>query len=250
MWAVVVAWRMASDGFISLTNLLFVTMVPPHIGGPMPLMHGPEGDSLYKGMAEIPAHSIARPTSILIISAHWEEETVSVSSSPAPAMLFDYYGFPPQTYSYSYPAPGNPELAARVADLISTATGQEAKLDPKRGYDHGGEATLPDQQPLPPLPPLPFSHSPPRRPLVFVPLLIAYPEADVPVCCLSLKAGLDPSEHIQIGEALTPLRDEGVLIVGSGVSFHNMREFDRTGRGKPKGVAFDTALQAAVQVSV
>mmetsp|Transcript_9744 Transcript_9744/g.22992 ORF Transcript_9744/g.22992 Transcript_9744/m.22992 type:complete len:191 (+) Transcript_9744:221-793(+) len=170
-------------------------------------------------MAEIPAHSIARPTSILIISAHWEEETVSVSSSPAPAMLFDYYGFPPQTYSYSYPAPGNPELAARVADLISTATGQEAKLDPKRGYDHG----------------------------VFVPLLIAYPEADVPVCCLSLKAGLDPSEHIQIGEALTPLRDEGVLIVGSGVSFHNMREFDRTGRGKPKGVAFDTALQAAVQ---
>ena len=112
---------------------------------------------------------------------------------------------------------------------------------------------------------------------MFVPLLIAYPEvrafrpllppplppppslsplapsnaqADVPVCCLSLKAGLDPSEHIRIGEALTPLRDEGVLIVGSGVSFHNMREFDRTGRGRPKGVAFDTALQAAVQVSV
>lgn len=129
-----------------------------HGGGPLPLLNGPEGDSLYKGMAEIPDHSTARPTSILIISAHWEEETVSVSSSPAPAMLFDYYGFPPQTYEYEYPAPGNPELAARVADLISTATGQEAKLDPERGYDHGGETTHSDHRsPPPPLPLLPFS---------------------------------------------------------------------------------------------
>jgi aromatic ring-opening dioxygenase catalytic subunit (LigB family) len=134
---------------------------------------------------------------LLVISAHWEEKVASVTTNPAPPLLFDYYGFPPHTYELTWPAPGSPELAARVRSLLQNA-GIESREDASRGLDHG----------------------------VFVPLKLTFPNADIPTVQLSLRAGLDPEEHLKIGRALAPLREEGVLIIGSGMSYHNMRGFN------------------------
>jgi len=137
-----------------------------------------------------------RPKAILVISAHWETERPTVNSGHNPPLLFDYRGFPEHTYRLTYPAPGSPELASRVRGLLADA-GIASDEDASRGYDHG----------------------------VFVPFLLLYPEADIPVVQLSLRKDLDPAAHLAIGRALAPLRDEGVLIVGSGMSYHNLREF-------------------------
>ena len=143
----------------------------------------------------------AKPKAVLVISGHWEEDALTVQTSPRPPMLYDYYGFPEHTYRLQYPAPGSPELAARVQALLG-AQGFPVREDATRGFDHG----------------------------VFVPFLLVYPEADVPVVQLSLRSNLDPAEHLAIGRALAPLRREGVLIVGSGLSYHNLRNIpDRTG---------------------
>src|SRR5689334_4254312 len=115
-------------------------------------------------------------------------------SGEHPPMLYDYYGFPPESYRITWPAPGDPALAGRVRELLGAA-GFESGANAERGFDHG----------------------------TFVPLKLTYPDADVPTVQLSLKEGLDPAEHIAIGRALAPLRDEGVLIVGSGMTFHNLR---------------------------
>lgn len=137
-----------------------------------------------------------RPRAILVVSGHWEAPVFTVGSGERPGLIFDYYGFPEHTYELTFPAPGSPELAARVRGLLAQA-GIASAADPERGWDHG----------------------------VFVPLKLVTPEADVPVVELSLKASLDPAEHLAAGRALAPLRDEGVLIVGSGMSWHNMRGF-------------------------
>jgi aromatic ring-opening dioxygenase catalytic subunit (LigB family) len=156
----------------------------------------------------------AKPKAILVISGHWEEDVLTVQTSPKPPMLFDYYGFPEHTYRLNYPAPGSPAVAARVKELLGSK-GFPVREDPKRGYDHG----------------------------VFVPFLLMYPEADIPVVQLSLKRTLDPAEHLAVGRALAPLRLEGVLIVGSGLSYHNMRSMvDRTGVSE----VFDRFLTDAV----
>ncbi|HEY8356310.1 MAG TPA: class III extradiol ring-cleavage dioxygenase, partial [Ramlibacter sp.] len=126
---------------------------------------------------------------------HWEESEVTISSGSAPGMVFDYYGFPPETYQIRYPAPGDPVLAGRVRQLLVQA-GWPARLDPERGYDHG----------------------------TFSMMKAIYPDAEVPVVQVSLKQSLDPAEHLAIGRALAPLRDEDVLIIGSGLSSHNLRE--------------------------
>jgi aromatic ring-opening dioxygenase catalytic subunit (LigB family) len=131
-----------------------------------------------------------------VITAHWIAETVTVNSGQAPQLLFDYGGFPAESYQYKYPARGSPELAGRVSALLAAA-GIASKEDPARKWDHG----------------------------VFVPLMLMYPEADIPVVSLSLQASLDPQAHIDIGRALAPLRGEGVLILGSGMSFHNFEYF-------------------------
>ena len=176
----------------------------PHGGGPWPWMKasmfgGPEAWSSLRGYLErLP--SVARPRAILSVTAHWEEAVPTVSTSAAPPMLYDYYGFPPETYTIQWPAPGEPALAARVRALLGAA-GITSGEDPARGYDHG----------------------------TFVPLAVAWPGADVPVVQLSLVRGLDPATHLAIGRALAPLRDEGVLIVGSGMSYHNMRGFGSGG---------------------
>jgi aromatic ring-opening dioxygenase catalytic subunit (LigB family) len=134
--------------------------------------------------------------SILMISAHWEEPKPTVHFGAKPGMLYDYFGFPEFTYHLSWPAPGDPVLAARVEGLLK-GSGFEVDREMERGYDHG----------------------------TFVPMMIAFPEAKIPVAQLSLVSGLDPETHIAIGRALEPLRDEGVLIITNGMSYHNMRGF-------------------------
>ncbi|KAJ8604528.1 hypothetical protein CTAYLR_000956 [Chrysophaeum taylorii] len=157
------------------------------------------------------------PRAILVVSAHWEANPVRVSGGLSPDLYFDYYGFPPESYEYTYKAPGDPDLAQRVQRLLAD-DGIGCELDSKRGLDHG----------------------------VFVPLMLAYPKADVPVVALSLHASLDPEKHLAIGRALRPLRDDGVLILCSGMSFHNMRAFRMGGAPARRSIDFDDALAAAV----
>ena len=155
-----------------------------------------------------------KPKAILVISGHWEESNFTVQTTPRPPMLYDYSGFPEHTYRLSYPAPGSPQLAERVKELL-TAAHIPVREDHQRGFDHG----------------------------LFVPFMMIYPEADIPIIELSLKTSLDPKEHFELGRALAPLRSEGVLIVGSGLSYHNLRQIpDRTGASE----VFDTWLTAAV----
>jgi aromatic ring-opening dioxygenase catalytic subunit (LigB family) len=147
---------------------------------------------------------IARPDLILVISAHWEEDIPTLLGSENPPMLYDYYGFPPETYKVQYPAPGAPGSAQKIADMLAAA-GVSARIDPSRGYDHGH----------------------------FIPLLMMYPEADIPTLQLSLIRGLDPERHLRLGEALRPLLEENVLIIGSGFSFHNMAAFSWSATNAP-----------------
>lgn len=142
------------------------------------------------------------PKALLVISGHWEERAFTASTAASPQLIFDYSGFPAHTYRLTWPAPGDPALAKRVTELLDKA-GMPSALSPARGYDHG----------------------------VFVPLKIAFPEAQIPVVTLSLAAAsdgsFDPALHLAAGRALEPLRDEGVLIIGSWMSFHNLRAYHR-----------------------
>jgi len=170
-----------------------------HGGGPWSYMNGDSRAPYAKleaSLAGMPRQIGATPAAVLMISAHWEEDEFTLTSNPKPPMIYDYGGFPDYTYHIHYDAPGDPKLAARAKGLLESA-GIAARLDAGRGYDHGA----------------------------FTPLKVIYPEADVPVVQLSLKTGLDPATHLAIGRAIAPLRDEGVLIVGSGLSYHNLRQF-------------------------
>ena len=171
-----------------------------HGGGPWPWLDGPfrEGFAwLEASLKALPAQLPERPRAVLAVSGHWEEPEFTVSSAAQPGMVYDYYGFPEHTYHISYPAPGDPALAARVRELAASA-GIAMGDDPARGFDHGT-----------------FSMMQPIR-----------PEADLPVVSLSMKIGYDPAAHLALGRALAPLRDEGVVIMGSGLSYHNLRMFD------------------------
>ena len=197
------------------------TLFIPHGGGPCFFMEPPAAfPQLWDGMAAylrgIDASLGQRPKAVLVISGHWEAERPTVNVGMRPGLLFDYYNFPEHTYRLTYPAPGAPELGARVRELL-TGAGFESEADADRGYDHG----------------------------VFVPFKLIYPDADVPVLQLSLQQGLDPAEHLAIGRALAPLRDEGVLIVGSGMSYHNLRQMF-SGQGDAAANAFDAWLGETV----
>ncbi len=200
------------------------TLFIPHGGGPCFFMEdgiGPKGtwDRMAAYLRGIAASVGQRPKAILVISGHWEEAQPTVHVGRNPPLLFDYYGFPEHTYHLRYPAPGAPELAGRVRGLLAAA-GIESGEEAARGLDHG----------------------------VFVPLLLMYPAADIPVVELSLRQDLDPGAHLAIGRALAPLRDEGVLIVGSGMSFHNLRYFASTdSRVIEAAQRFDDWLTAAVE---
>ncbi len=199
-----------------MTTPLLPTYFISHGGGPWPFMDSMRDAmrGLATALADMP-HQYPAPKAILVISAHWEENAFSVMSSPQPGMLYDYGGFPPHTYEVVYPAPGAPAVAQRIHGLLAAA-GLPVRLDPQRGFDHG----------------------------TFSPLVVMYPAADVPVLQLSLKTGLDPAEHLALGRVLAPLRAEGVLIVGSGLSYHNLRLFGPP--GKAPSMAFDQWLQDTV----
>ena len=198
------------------------TLYISHGGGPcfwmsFPAPIGAHGfDKLRHYLTGILGSLPARPKAILVVSAHWEAPLPTVSTNAAPAMLYDYYGFPEHTYHLTYPASGSPEIAERVKSLLEKA-GIPAATDGDRGFDHG----------------------------VFVPLLIINPEANIPVITLSLQKDLDPAQHIAIGTALAPLRDEGVLIIGSGNSYHNLRDFF-DGKEQPAS-RFDNWLNETAQ---
>lgn len=168
-----------------------------HGGGPWPWMKDQAGgafDKLEAGLLAIRAELGAAPRAVLVISGHWETSAFAVSSAERPGMEFDYYGFPEHLYRIRYGAPGEPALAARVRAMLAGG-GHACLSDPGRGFDHGTFSLM--------------------KPL--------YPQADMPIVQLSLKAGLDPREHLEVGALLAPLREEGVLIVGSGSSWHNLR---------------------------
>jgi 4,5-DOPA dioxygenase extradiol len=148
--------------------------------------------------------TIARPKAILVVSAHWETDVPTVSAVKWNETIHDFYGFPRPLYDLRYPAPGSPELAARVAGLIKTA-GFSCDIDPRRGLDHGA----------------------------WVPLSMIYPQADIPVLQLSIQPHLGPEHHLRVGQALAALHDDGVLVVGSGSFTHDLSEFRGHGPNDP-----------------
>ncbi len=188
-----------------------------HGGGPWPWLPDMRQmlKSLEVSLANMPREIGVTPKAILMVSGHWEADDFAVMSSPAPGMVYDYGGFPAFTYQIKYAAPGAPELAKRVAALL-TAAGLPTHLDPERGFDHG----------------------------TFAPMQVMYPQADVPLLQVAIRHSYDPEEHLALGRALAPLRDEGVVIVGSGLSYHNLRLF---GPGaKEPSAQFDAWLDAAM----
>lgn len=185
-----------------------------HGGGPWPYI--PEMRWMFRyleaSLIGIVHDLCEEPRAVLVVSGHWMQRDPAITSHPRPPMVYDYSGFPPYTYQVQYPAPGDPRLAARTQQLLCDA-GFSASLDPARGFDHGA----------------------------FAPLVIMYPDANVPVIQLSLKAGYEPAEHLAIGRAIASLRDENVLIVGSGLSYHNMRAMGPAGERASQ--TFDDWLQ-------
>lgn len=187
----------------------------PHGGGPWPWMPpftpqlGRDYAPLRRFLEEIPARLPARPTAVLVISAHWEAPLPTVTVDPRPRLVYDYHGFPVDTYRIAWPAPGDPGLAGRVRERLAAAGIPSATST--RGFDHG----------------------------TFVPMKLAFPDADVPTVQLSLDPGYDAAQHLAIGRALAPLRDEGVLIVGSGMSWEAFRAADVARRS----MAFDAWFQ-------
>lgn len=175
-----------------------------HGGGPWSFMDGDfrrAHAKLETALAEIPREIGRTPKSILMISGHWEADEFTVMANPKPPMVYDYSGFPEHTFQVLYSAPGSPDLARRVQSLLE-GNRLVAHLDDRRGFDHGA----------------------------FVPLSVMYPGANVPVVQLSLKSSYEPAIHIEAGRALAGLRDEDVLIVGSGLTYHNLGRFSASGQ--------------------
>jgi aromatic ring-opening dioxygenase catalytic subunit (LigB family) len=203
-----------------MTTRTLPTFFISHGGGPWPWM--PEMGSAYANLRaslqQLPRQAGGKPRAVLLVSAHWEEREFAVMANPHPPMVYDYSGFPAPTYRIQYAAPGAPELAQQVKGLLEGA-GLAAALDNQRGFDHG----------------------------MFAPMAVIYPEADVPVLQLSLKRGLDPREHLAAGRALAPLRSEDVLIVGSGLSYHNLRSFGPA--AKLPSAAFDQWLGRTLAIA-
>ncbi len=184
--------------------------------------HGPPtmvlDDIPARGALARIGRDLPRPRAILCVSAHWLAEVPTVSLAERPETIHDFYGFDRALYELVYPAPGAPELARRTAELLSQA-GIHCEGTPERGLDHGA----------------------------WEPLMLMYPEADVPVTQLSLQADADPAAHLNLGRALAPLRAEGVLIVGSGTATHNLDQWRADPVATPEwAVEFDDWLSAAV----
>jgi len=159
----------------------------------MPLLGEQGYERMNPFLRQLPS-TIHIPEAIVVISAHWEEPVVSITAHKNPPMLYDYSGFPAESYSFQYPAPGSPDLAGRIQSMLELA-GIPARLDYQRGFDHG----------------------------LFIPLLLMYPAADIPCIQVSLSSTLDSAFHVALGQALAPMKKQNLLFLGSGFSFHNMR---------------------------
>lgn len=189
----------------------------PHGGGPCFFMDDPRGTwtGMERFLRSLPDRLPETPAAILVVSGHWETDGFAFTGAEHPGLIYDYYGFPQHTYELRFDVPGAPQLAAEAATLLTKA-GLNAHVDSDRGLDHG----------------------------VFVPLKVAFPKAEVPVVEMSIDHNLDPALHLAAGRALAPLRDKGVAIIGSGMSFHNMRAYGDPRFSEPSA-AFDQWLTAA-----
>ncbi|MBI4632267.1 MAG: dioxygenase [Deltaproteobacteria bacterium] len=174
-----------------------------HGGGPLPILADASHQAMVDFMLQLPSQ-LRKPDAILVISAHWEENAATLLGAITPPMFYDYYGFPEKAYEITYPAPGSPNLANGIAELLRKGH-IPAHIDPQRGFDHG----------------------------MFIPLKMMYPQADIPTLQLSLLRALDPTAHLALGKALRSLLDENILVVGSGFSFHNMETFVWEGGRRP-----------------
>ncbi len=185
----------------------------PHGGGPLPLL----GDARHVHMVSFLQNIVTtfpKPAAIIMVSAHWESAVPSITSGAQPQLIYDYSGFPSESYEFRYDAPGDPDLANEVAALI-TSHGGSYRLDNKRGFDHG----------------------------LFIPLSLMYPAADIPCIQISLLNNLDPEQHIQLGQQLAALGNKNILFIGSGMSYHNMRGFfTADAQGTHDSLAFDAWL--------
>jgi 4,5-DOPA dioxygenase extradiol len=166
-----------------------------HGGGPLPLLGDARHRELINSLESI-AGELPTPSGIVVISAHWEEAQPTVTGGVSPALIYDYYGFPEESYNIRYSAPGAPPLAESIFSALSDA-GIPARTDTNRGFDHG----------------------------LFVPLKIMFPDAGIPCVQLSLIDTLSAAAHVQTGKALAGRLGEDVLVVGSGFSFHNLKAF-------------------------
>jgi aromatic ring-opening dioxygenase catalytic subunit (LigB family) len=177
------------------SQVLSPVLYIPHGGGPLPILGEKGHQKMVSFLREI-ISELGEPSAILVISAHWEEDQATITSGNHPEIIYDYYGFPAEAYEIQYPATGHPKLAKDVFELVA-ASGIPAKLDDQRGFDHG----------------------------LFVPLKLMFPQAKIPCIQLSLLKNLDPEKHIALGKAIASLREKNILIVGSGMSFHNLKTF-------------------------
>ena len=192
----------------------------PHGGGPCFFMEWNPPDAWDKTasfLKSLASTLPARPRAIVVISAHWLQSIVTVTGAKQPELIYDYSGFPDHTYELKYPASGDPQLAATIVDRLTRAN-IPSRIDATRGFDHG----------------------------VFIPMMLMFPQADIPVVQLSLNSNLDPQSQLDLGQALEPLRDEGVLFIGSGMSFHNMRGYGDP-RFSPISDEFDQWLTQSVE---
>lgn len=188
------------------------TLFISHGGGPLPLLGDPGHREMVDQLTEL-GRILQKPSAILVISAHWEASSPSITAGANPALIYDYSGFPPESYSIEYPCPGDPQLARQVHRALDAA-GLSPQFDEQRGFDHG----------------------------LFVPLKLMYPDADIPCIQLSLVNTLDAATHLAVGRALQALDVDRLLVIGSGFSFHNMREFFK--QADPESDARNQAFEA------
>lgn len=189
-----------------------------HGGGPWPWIaqwqsnYAPLKKSLQQIVADLPA----APKAIVVVTAHWVADTFKISSAAQPSMIYDYYGFPAHTYQIDYPARGESLLARQMIEMLQ-GEGVTVHDDPERGFDHGS----------------------------FVPLSVMFPQADIPVVQCSIRSDYDIQAHYQLGQSLQALREQGVLIIGSGLTYHNLRHFDE--KGKTSSYEFEQWLFKVLQ---